>query len=135
VAGGKKRTTNMEDDMLSNKLEGFIPFILQECESQFPTTCKSCGRGFADFLDYVRATRPIGLIPDMDPDDDPLGLLSLANCNCGNTLALKCESLEMHTRFIDALEKESAASGRSLADILVEIRSRIRAAALAEHAS
>lgn len=122
--------------MLSKKLEEFVqefvPPILQACKAQFPRTCKCCGRQFVDFADYVRGTRPIGLIADLEVDDDPLGLMSMANCGCGTTMALRCENPEMHAMFVKVLRKESSASGRSLSDILTELRSRIRATVLAE---
>lgn len=118
--------------MLGPEISRFIGPILQLCNSQCPLTCSCCGKRYETFGAYVRDSQPIGVIPDLVEDDDPLGFLSLANCWCGTTLALKCEYVAAHAEFLAALERDCASSGRSAADILGELRDEIRVVALRE---
>jgi hypothetical protein len=69
------------------------------------------------------------MLPDMSKDPDPIGLLSLANCECGTTLSLTCENLAAHSAFNEAVRLVVSESGQSAAHILTELRDEIRALA------
>ena len=65
----------------------------------FPKTCPKCQRHFATYRDYLAQTKPLGTpvsydleFGDVKPADS-IGNLSLANCPCGNTLALSSQGM------------------------------------------
>lgn len=118
--------------MLSDRLSSFIPEMLKMCKKQFPKKCGTCGKVYLSFKSYVETICPIG-IPKVDnlEDEDPIGLMSFGNCACGSTLTLQCEILgenagEMHRLFNETLRQEEAMTGRSINDILLELRSLMR---------
>jgi len=119
--------------MLSARLMNFRAGMLQMCRAQFPKVCASCRRSYSSFKEYVETVRPIGA-PKLDDleDADPIGLMSFANCPCGSTLTLRCEDPtgSMHHAFNEAVKLETAESGRSLNEILVELRELLRAEAV-----
>ena len=111
-------------------LLGLLEPIFAHCSAQFPRTCPSCGREYADFAAYLEGTRP-RMIVDLDLDDepDPIGALSLADCACESTLALDCagrdpdEMREFHRRLaVDVAD-------RSPETVLRELRAALRARA------
>lgn len=89
-----------------------------------------CGKHYETFEAFVRETRPIGVLPDLTDVDDPLGFLSLANCACGTTIALKCEDAATHAAFLAALGRESSSSKRSATEVLTELRDEVRGLAM-----
>jgi hypothetical protein len=122
--------------MLSDRLSSFIPDMLKMCQAQFPRKCGTCGKVYPSFKIYVESVSPIGLpkIDDIE-DEDPIGLMSFGNCACGSTLLIQCEHLgenaeEMHRIFNETLRQEEAVSGRSMNDILFELRAMMRVAAV-----
>ena len=59
---------------------------------------------------------------------NPFGMLSWVNCRCGNTLVLECEDTHsiLHQQFLELLNEESLQSGRSIGDLLHELRDETR---------
>jgi hypothetical protein len=126
--------------MASSRLTVFIDRILALCGSQFPRTCGTCHAVFPSFAAYVRGTAPLRAptaCEDEADAEDPIGMLSMANCACGSTLALRCSDLTgaAHRAFMAAWRDESAATGRAPMVVLAELRDMIRAAALAAAAA
>lgn len=116
--------------MLPERLEPFLEPIMAMCRSQFPRACGSCKRQFVDFKQFVCMTDPIGALMPMfeEPDNDPFGIISWVNCKCGSTLLLHCEDMNgaQHHQFMRVLHEESDANGRSVRDLLLNLRERIR---------
>lgn len=121
--------------MLSHSLLEFSQRMLNMCRSQFPKTCSACGRNYPSFKSYIETITPIG-IPKIDniEDEDPIGLMSFGNCPCGSTLTLRCESPgeDLHRRFNAAIQQEASISGRSIQNVLLELRELIRAEGIKE---
>ena len=113
--------------MLPQRLELFVEPIIAMCQSQFPRSCGTCQRRFDGLEQWVLETDPIG-VPTMDEwiEADPFGMISWVNCTCRNTLVLECEDMKKHRQFTQALADESAASGRSVSDLLQDLRRAIR---------
>jgi hypothetical protein len=121
--------------MANSRLTVFEDRILAMCGSQFPRTCGACHAVYSSFAAYVGGTTPLSAptaCEDEDDAQDPIGLMSMANCACGSTLALRCSDLtgEAHRAFMEAWRDESAATGRHPMAVLAELRDTIRAAAL-----
>ncbi len=115
--------------MRNSELMGFTDGMLAICRSQFPKSCGTCATRYESFDAYVGSMQPIGApIPDEADETDPIGLLSMANCHCGSTLALRCGDVapEVHHAFQEALTRECEASGRTRAQVLVELREILR---------
>ena len=111
-------------------LDAYLAPILATCRSQFPKRCRKCNKVFPSFDIYVKETGPVGTQPDFSDDDDPLGFLSLVNCSCGTTIALRCETPDIHRAFLETLRREARAAGRSEIEVLTALRDRIRAIAI-----
>jgi len=113
--------------MLPHALELFVEPIIAMCRSQFPWSCGKCQHRFDDFEQWVRGTDPIG-VPTIgeNTEVDTFGMLSWVNCTCRTTLMLECEDMKRHRQFQQALGDESAANGRSVSDLLQDLRRAIR---------
>ena len=63
-------------------------------ESQFPKVCAHCKRRYATLREYLRETKTLGDALPLDAQlgdwqpEQPSGTVTMANCSCGNTLAL-----------------------------------------------
>ena len=70
-------------------------------ESQFPKVCDHCQRRYATLREYLGATKPLGDTMPWDAElgdwqpTEPVGTVTLANCACGNTLALSSEGMPL----------------------------------------
>ena len=102
-------------------------------EGQFPKRCARCGRHFQSLREYLQSTAHLGqpvsyghVIPDLGP-------LSLANCTCGNTLAIGSEGLPPETlRELQGWARvEMVTRGVSIGVLLHHVRERIDAEVLA----
>lgn len=117
-------------DLLPERLRPFLDPIMAMCRSQFPKDCGTCHHRFENFRQFVGMTDPQGPMGSMyeQPDDDPFGVISWANCRCGSTLVLECEDMTgpQHGQFMRILREEAAASGRSTSDLLLALRRVIR---------
>lgn len=74
------------------RFEACVDAIASRVRTQFPKDCPSCGRRYANPADFLASTRAFGTPSQLDPsDDDPIGILELANCPCKSTIALRWE--------------------------------------------
>lgn len=105
--------------------------------SLFPKICPSCQRCFASLEEYVALTRPAGRYMSYDigggswtPD---VGTFALANCPCGDTLALTTDGLDRSTRlklleWVKAEADRRSVKPEELLDYLrLELRRRLLA--------
>ena len=100
---------------------------------QFPKTCANCGRRYETLADYVANTTHTGSPISHDADDDdwrprqPMGSFAMANCTCGNTLAVTSEgmSLAMMWRLLRWVRTETHRRGISTSDLLADLRDKI----------
>ncbi len=104
----------------SSALASFEDSVFAACCAQFPRACSACRRPHPTFLSYLESTKVIGA-PKLDPDDDEddaIGLLSFANCECGSTLAIRYEDISKHAAFNAAVRRDVATTGRSDLEVL-----------------
>lgn len=111
---------------LPEELEQFLNPIISMCKAQFPRKCSNCARDFADFREFVSATRPIGTPQCSQQTEDPLGLLSYVNCKCGSTVVLSCADEVAHARFKDALAAAAERTGQDKKKLLLALRDEVR---------
>jgi hypothetical protein len=112
----------------------FVVPMLQHLGGQFPKTCSVCSRLYGDFGEYVKRTTPIGTPVCFDQDEpslsDPVGTVSMANCECGTTLVLECPSHgEQYDRFVAAIRADAHRYSITIAEVLELMRNEIRARA------
>ncbi len=111
-------------------------------EGKFPKRCHVCGRTYADLRDYLLHTRHVGQPHSHDAEmgdfrpDRPIGAMSMANCGCGNTLAIDSTGMDLGTmwRLMAWLAGEMAARGQTASEVLAHVRRRIDEETLAESA-
>ena len=66
----------------------------EHLEGLFPKTCRNCGRNFDSLKEYLQITTHLGSAMPYDAMQGdwkpvkPIGMVTLANCPCGNTLSL-----------------------------------------------
>jgi len=106
----------------------------------FPKTCPSCERSFGTLRDYVTLTKPVGRYISYDVDGGnwtpDMGTFALANCPCGDTLALTTSGLPQATRvmLLEWIRSEAERRAMAPADLLQYLRSELRRQLLAEPA-
>ncbi len=108
----------------------------------FPRACPKCRRHFATLRDYILNTERIGGTISYDAElgewtpRRPMGAVALANCACGNTLALSTEGLplaQIH-QMLAWVKAETERSGASAKDVIGRVRDAVRRQALADPA-
>ena len=80
---------------------GLIDQMRVSMESQFPTGCNVCRQQYGSLRQYLQTTKTVG--PAMSYDADmgdwqplkPMGIFMLANCLCGNTMALSSSQMPL----------------------------------------
>lgn len=103
--------------------------------SLFPKVCPRCARSFATLQEYVELTTPAGRYISYDIDagswTPEMGTFALANCPCGDTLAMTTDALPHPTRvrlleWVKVEAKHRAIEPLLLMDYLrVELRRRL----------
>lgn len=79
-----------------------VRMIYEHITGLFPRSCPKCKRTFASYREYLLETKHIGSPISYDIEFDDLkpsrtsGNLSLANCPCGNTIALSSEGMPLN---------------------------------------
>ena len=109
-------------------------------EGLFPKTCPNCQRKFANLREYVAMTTHQG--PPIPYDAmagnwqplKPVGLVTLANCPCGSTLALSSEGMPLVQlwRLLNWARVETGRRGMSPQELLSHLRDAICKQVLAE---
>lgn len=107
-------------------LAAFIDPVIRSCMEQFPRKCSNCGKQFDTFRDFISGTRPVGA-PQCSPlEEDPFGLLTYVNCECGSTVLLSCADLEAHEILKRVLDEESRRTGLDKKELLLALRAAVR---------
>jgi hypothetical protein len=115
-----------EDEVVQNLHEYF--------DSLFPKVCPNCNRSFATLLEYIQATKRVGIPISYDANDNdwktpkPIGSIALANCSCGSTLALTTEymALPLRLELLNWVRMETERRGLSPSELLEHLRNEIR---------
>jgi hypothetical protein len=127
---------------LSNCMPDEVPILAEpeimrlihdHIRSLFPKTCPKCQRRFATYRDYLAGTKPVGVpvsydleMGDVKPADN-IGNLSLANCDCGNTLALSSEGMPVADlwKVLKWVKLEMQHRRRTLPEMLTYVREQV----------
>jgi hypothetical protein len=109
-------------------------------EGLFPKDCPNCGRRFATLRDYLLATQPLWPsvsydieLGNYDPQQ-PIGGLAMANCVCGNTLALSSKEMpaEQTRLLLGWIRTETERRSMEPTGMLDHLRKEVRRQILAE---
>jgi hypothetical protein len=116
-----------------------VETLRTHCERLFPKAC-SCGRRFDSLSHYIRETTPVGptisydaTVGDWRPAQ-PLGSFALANCRCGNTLALSTDGMPLSTRhaLLAFIKGETERMGSRPHEVTDDLRAEVRRRVLAD---
>ena len=110
-----------------------IETVRDHIAAKFPKVCNNCGQRFASLANYLRGTIHVGepISYDAEKEDwrpkEPLGTVSLANCSCGNTLAIDSEGMGVITmwRLLMWAKRERQKRGVSIRELLTDLRNKI----------
>lgn len=91
----------------------------------FPKKCRTCGREYCSFPEYIHQTLPVahGLEPYTDSLEE-IQTMQYRNCRCGSTLAINLtrESYPLLGSFWEMIAGEAERTGRPSRDIVMEFR-------------
>jgi len=113
--------------------------IFEHVNKQFPKRCNCCQRVFLDYRDYLLNTKHTGVPISYDLEMNDLepqvsnGNIALANCHCGNTLAITSSgmSLKHIGQILLWVKMEAYRRGVSQEVIICHIRDTVEKMALA----
>lgn len=118
---------------MNQKINEFIPHIIDYCESQFPKKCNVCGKLYKNFNQFVIETKPIGVMVHVkDENDVALRTLSMANCVCNTTLCIQCgdQDKKMFREFSELVLQEAEVNNTQIINVMNDIRDEVRSSLL-----
>ncbi|MEW6348301.1 MAG: hypothetical protein AB1646_04525 [Thermodesulfobacteriota bacterium] len=93
----------------------------------FPKTCRTCGRVYPSFPDYIHGTSPVAhCLEPYSRDEDVSTTMQYRNCSCGTTLVIRFtkETYPLMERFWEMLGRVSRERGVPLTDVVAEFRAQ-----------
>lgn len=112
----------------------------EHLEGLFPKACRNCGRNFGSLKEYLHITNHLGatmpydaMLGDWKPIN-PIGMVTLANCPCGNTLSLTSRGMPRPQlwRLMAWARKETEKRGMTPQELLNYLRDEICRQVLSE---
>jgi hypothetical protein len=91
----------------------------------FPKTCRTCGRVYQGFPEYIHNTSPLAhCLEEYGKAMDANFTMQYRNCQCGTTLtiAFTKKTYPLLDRFWEMIGKESKATGKPLREVVTEFR-------------
>ena len=112
----------------------------EHLEGLFPKACRNCGRNFGSLKEYLQITTHLGSAMPYDAMQGdwkpvkPIGMVTLANCTCGNTLSLTSKGMPRPQlwRLMAWAKKETIKRGVSPQELLNYLRDEICKQVLSE---
>ncbi len=110
-----------------------ILLVIKFISNQFPRTCRCCGKTYYTIADYTQNTIQVGKPISYDADDgdwnpvNPIGLVSIANCICGTSLAISSHGMSLSSlaQIMEWARIETQKRNETASDILENIRIEI----------
>jgi hypothetical protein len=91
----------------------------------FPKTCRTCGRVYNSFPEYIRDTSPKAhSLEEYGDTLDPNLTMQYRNCTCGSTLVIPFtkETYPLLDKFWKMLGREAKETGKPLREVVMEFR-------------
>ena len=95
----------------------------------FPKKCRTCGKEYKSFPEYIHGTEPVGDgLKDYSDTLDLPRTMQYRNCSCGSTLTIMFtkDVYPLLDKFWEMLGKESKESGRPVREVISEFREQCR---------
>ena len=117
-----------------------IQMMREHFEGLFPKICANCGRRFETLREYILDTERLGGTISYDAEEgdwettQPIGGVALANCPCGNTLALTTKGMPLSNihLVLKWIKVESEQRGLSPMELIGYVRDEVRKRVLAD---
>ncbi len=108
----------------------FMEFIeifarLGEDTRLFPKKCRSCGKAYQSFPEYIHGTSAVQhCLEDYRDVSSGLGTMQYRNCSCGTTLTISFsqDDYPMLDRFWEMIGREAKKSSRPVQEVVSEFR-------------
>jgi hypothetical protein len=91
----------------------------------FPKTCRTCGRVYRSFPEYIHNTSPTAhCLEEYETAVDANFTMQYRNCGCGSTLtiAFTKKTYPLLDRFWEMIGKESKETGKPVREVVTEFR-------------
>ena len=123
---------NLSDDEI-------IRMMREHFEGLFPRVCSNCDRRYATLREYILSTKRIGATISYDAEigdwetTQPIGAFALANCTCGNTMALSTDGIPVSQMqlLLKWVKTETERRGLSPRELIDYVRDEVRKQVLA----
>ena len=110
-----------------------IQIISEYLSTQFPKSCKKCGKQYNSLREYLKFTTHVGKPISYDAikgnwkPKKQKGAISASNCSCGSTLAISSINMELNTMWslLNWARKETKCRGIHISELLDDLRSKI----------
>ena len=132
----------MRDEVPSSAMtETEVIWIMRgHLNQHFPKVCRMCHRCFESPREFLQNTTQLGppMLYDVELGEwqplQPLGAMTFANCQCGNTLSLSSEGMPriLYWRLLGWAQCETKRRGLSPQELMVYLRDEICRQVLAE---
>jgi hypothetical protein len=117
-----------------------IDLIIDHLNGLFPKTCPNCQHRYESLRDFYLETTAMGnaVSYDLEKNDlqpeKPLGAVAVSNCRCGAALSLSSDGMPLFRYWSLLLWAKGETRRRSIsvAELLVDLRTRVRKRAVVE---
>lgn len=120
----------IDQDKAHRYNERFLEFIklfacIGEDSRLFPKKCRTCGKEYQNFPDYLHETSPLQhCLEDYRGSSAELGTMQYRNCGCGTTLAINFtkDVYPLMDDFWEMIETEAKEKDKSVREVVSEFR-------------
>lgn len=102
----------------------------------FPKRCRTCGKVFESFPEYIQGTSPRDHCLEDYRDVDGYGTMQYRNCTCGSTLIINFteDVYPLLDRFWEMIGQEAKRQGKTPRDIVTDFREQCNRYIVEQHA-
>ena len=131
---------NIASEILPKLTEADVVRIIYEhVQGFFPKTCNKCQKVFSTYREYLQQTEHAGKPVSFDIElgnwrpTHSAGNLALANCRCGNTLAISSSGMPLIQiwQILNWVRVETKQRGVKSEEIICQLRDLVESKALA----
>jgi hypothetical protein len=129
--------TDMTDHKFNDRFMEFIKqFALIGKNSKFfPKRCRTCGKVFESFPEYIQGTSPRDHCLEDYSDVEGYGTVQYRNCRCGSTLIINFteDVYPLLDRFWEMIGQEARRQGKPPREVVLQFREQCNRYIVGQH--